>query len=613
MVLCIVTSSKFKPALFLCLSGILAGCAQGPLTAPQSPVDTTAVSKTDDQPYSARELYQLARNYQAEPQQYHLLKAARQALAEQDYLLALAITENLKQSPYPLIRHQNMLPRLQAYLATEQQHSLMQLLDKIEPEQIAQSDRAEFMWLAGQYQSQQQRYLAACRSLLLLEQQDGALQSFPQYPDLLWQNLSALSDSQLEGLRTGADYNTAGWLNLALLSRRYIGQPEALQQAFADWQRRYPTLPALSQLPDAVRQLINLTPYQPKRVAVLLPLQGQFRPHAQAIQYGILAAASNKQTTSLVFIDSQQSPAAMQQQVEQAQAEFVIGPLLKDQVDSVSKIDNWPWPTLFLNSKDNNITKAEQFYFALSMEDEASQMAQLFAQKNYRRPVVISSANNISVRMQQHFAAEWHRLGNDAPEMHQFNSKEELESLINSLLETDRSRERVKQISALLSQKLEADPHSRLDIDAIYLIADPVQTRLFKPFVDVSVSQTAPRLPVYASSRSHSTSLDSTDQRDLNGLTFTEMPWMLSEQSSVELRQQYQQLFADQDETLQRLFAMGYDAYQLVGSLRQQQQLPATVFPGLTGQLRLTPEGSIVRQLSWASYRNNRLRPVQEP
>ncbi|HEY9044080.1 MAG TPA: penicillin-binding protein activator, partial [Rheinheimera sp.] len=147
----------------------------------------------------------------------------------------------------------------------------------------------------------------------------------------------------------------------------------------------------------------------------------------------------------------------------------------------------------------------------------------------------------------------------------------------------------------------------------IYLIADPVQTRLFKPFVDVSVSQTAPRLPVYASSRSHSTSLDSTDQRDLNGLTFTEMPWMLSEQGSVELRQQYQQLFADQDETLQRLFAMGYDAYQLVGSLRQQQQLPATVFPGLTGQLRLTPQGSIVRQLSWASYRNNRLRPVQEP
>jgi len=91
------------------------------------------------------------------------------------------------------------------------------------------------------------------------------------------------------------------------------------------------------------------------------------------------------------------------------------------------------------------------------------------------------------------------------------------------------------------------------------------------------------------------------------------MPWMLGEQNSLALRQQYQQLFPEQDETLQRLFAMGYDAYQLIGSLRQQQQLPATVFPGLTGQLRLSGNGSIVRQLSWAGYRNNQLRPVQEP
>jgi outer membrane PBP1 activator LpoA protein len=136
---------------------------------------------------------------------------------------------------------------------------------------------------------------------------------------------------------------------------------------------------------------------------------------------------------------------------------------------------------------------------------------------------------------------------------------------------------------------------------------------MFKPFVDVSVSPTAPRLPIYASSRSHSTSLSSTDLRDLNGLTFTEMPWMLGEQSSVELRAQYQQLFKEQDETLQRLFAMGYDAFKLVGSLRQQQQLPSAVFPGLTGQLRLSPDGSIVRQLSWASYRNSRLSAVQEP
>ena len=610
MVLCIVTSSKLKSAFILCLGAVVSGCA----TAPVSPTREVATERTAPEPrLTARELYSLAANYQAEPQQFHLLKAAEQALTEQDYLLALAISENLKQSAYPLIRQRNLLILLKAYLATAQHQSLNQLLEQTPIDAIAESDKPTYLWLSATYLSSQQRSMAAARNLLQLQHYPLS-QDKSEVAALLWQHLTVLSDSELESLHSENRYPATGWIELAQLSRQHIGQSEALQQALTDWHQRYPMLPATEKLPQAAQQLFALTPYQPKRIAVLLPLNGPFRPHAQAIQFGLLSAATIRQQTALIFIDSQQSTEAMAQQITQAQADFVIGPLLKDQVDRVSQSDDWHWPTLFLNSKDNRgAVKPEQFYFALSMEDEAAQMAQLFMQKNYRKPVVISSNHNISVRMQQHFARQWQQLGNPAPEMHNFNSKQDLESLISRLLETDRSRERVKQINSLITQALEADPHSRLDIDAIYVIADPVQTQLFKPFVDVSVSQTAPRIPVYASSRSHSTSLDSTEQRDLNGLTFTEMPWMLNDKHSAELRQQYKKLFPDQDETLQRLFAMGYDAYQLVGSLKQQQTLPATIFPGLTGQLRLDSNGSIVRRLSWAQYRNNRLRPVQEP
>lgn len=615
MVLCIVTSSKFKPLLLLCAGSLLAACATGPAnistSVPEQKARTDNERKADA--LTARQLYQQAVTYQGEAQHFHLLQAARQALTEQDTALALAITESLKQSPYPLIRRQLPLPLLKAYLAGAQHSHINALLDSTDSQNLPKEDQAEYLLLAAKFHSTEQRYLPASKMLLSLLQQP-AVTPPTEAAQLLWQNLSALSDSQLESLRTNASNNTLGWLNLAQLSRRYIGQPEALQQAFTEWQQRYPALAADNMLPAGVKELFALTPYQPNRIGVLLPLSGQFRQHAQAVQYGILAAASQRNTSQLVFIDSQQDTAALQQQLTQQQVDFVIGPLLKPQVDSISQQTDWHWPTLFLNSKDaRQDAAAEQFYFALSMEDEASQMAQLFARKNYRRPVVITANSNINQRMLQRFVSEWQQLGNAAPEHYQFNAKEDLDSLINSLLETNHSRERVKQISNLISEKLEADPHSRLDIDAIYLIADPVQTRLFKPFVDVSVSPVAPKIPVYASSRSHSTSLDSTDQRDLNGLTFTEMPWMLGEQSSMALRQQYQQTFSEQDETLQRLFAMGYDAYQMIGSLRQQQQLPAAVFPGLTGQLRLAADGSLVRQLSWASYRNNRLRAVQEP
>ncbi len=618
MVLRIVTSSKLKPLLFLCISSLLLSCASGPKQTTELKPQPQQGDTAAETPTSARTLYAQAARYQGEAQHYHLLKAARQALAEQDHKLALAITESLRLSPYPLIQRQLKLPLLQAYLANAQHNYITQLIDTTAINTLELADQNQYLWLAAQYLSSQQRALQATKLLLQLTQAPaensvvGA--TLAEQHSLLWHNLAALSDSQLDLLRTGASHTSLGWLNLAQLTRRYIGQPLQLQQAYNDWQQRYPMLTAEHPLPEAALQLLNLTPYQPERIAVLLPLSGQFSQHAQAVQYGILAAASQQNSAELSFIDSQQTAEALAQQISQAKADFVIGPLLKEQVDSISQADNWPWPTLFLNSKDSaTAAKAERYYFALSMEDEASQMAQLFQQKNYRRPVLISAANNINLRMQQHFISQWRQFGHDTPEHYQFNTKADLENLINKLLETDRSRERVKQIGSLISGKVEADPHSRLDIDAIYLMADPTQTRLFKPFVDVSVSPTAPKLAVYASSRSHSTRVDSTDVRDLNGLTFTEMPWLLGEQNSVQLRQQYQQIFGEQDETLQRLFAMGFDAYKLLGSLRQQQQLPATVFPGLTGQLRLSSDGSLVRQLSWATYRNNRLRPLQEP
>ncbi|WP_460856760.1 penicillin-binding protein activator [Rheinheimera gaetbuli] len=614
-----MTSSKLKPLLFICISSLLLSCASGPQqTSTATPQQTKPGGAKTEQQLSARALYAQASRYEGEAQHYHLLKAARQALVEQDNKLALAITESLRLTAYPLIQRQLKLPLLQAYIATEQHSHIAQLIDNTQITLVEAADQQQFIWLSAQYLSSQQRYLQAAKLLLQLTQNPAentlANTSLAQQQALLWQNLAALSDSQLDALRTGAGQYSLGWLNLAQLTRRYIGQPAQLQQAFEEWQKRYPMLTAGQPLPEAALQLLNLTPYQPQRIAVLLPLTGQFSQHAQAVQYGILAAASLQNSAELTFIDSQQTADALAQQVNQSQADFVIGPLLKEQVDSINQATDWPWPTLFLNSKDSSTpAKAERYYFALSMEDEATQMAQLFQQKNYRRPVIISAASNINLRMQQRFISQWRQFGHDAPEHYQFNAKADLESLINKLLETDRSRERVKSISNMISSKVEAEPHSRLDIDAIYLIADPVQTRLFKPFVDVSVSPTAPKLPVYASSRSHSTRVDSTDVRDLNGLTFTEMPWLLGEQNSVKLRQQYQQIFGEQDETLQRLFAMGFDAYKLLGSLRQQQQLPAAVFSGLTGQLRLDNDGSLVRQLSWATYRNNRLRPIQEP
>ncbi|MGI5308313.1 penicillin-binding protein activator [Rheinheimera sp. WS51] len=611
-----MNSSKLKTLFFIGLSGILFGCTpSSTLTdSEQKERETNQATPPTVDSLTARQHYSLAANYQGEPQHYHLLKAARLAITEQDYLLALAISESLKHSPYPLIQQQNKLLLLQAYIATDQQQGLALLLKETKLDQVHAKDRASYLWFSSQYFSKEQRHLAASRNLLLLADYPNSQSEFPEYPALLWQNLTALTDSQLQNLQQQANKVANSWLALTNLSRSYIGQPEQLQQAYADWQLANPWMPDTAAMPLAVQQLLLLQPFNPQKIAVLLPLKGQFRQHAQAIQYGILSAATKDNSKEIIFIDSQQTPEQLIEKLTFEQVDFVIGPLLKGQVDTISQQAQWTWPTLFLNSLDITTAKRDnQFFFALSMEDEAQQTALLFEQKNYQQPVVISATNNISLRMQQQFSQSWQQLGHQAPQLYQFNDKADLDALINQLLETEQSKLRVQQIDTLVPVKMHSDTHSRLDIDAIYLIADPVQTQLFKPFVDVSVSETAPKIPVYASSRSHSTALDKTEQRDLNGLTFTEMPWMLPVKTDMPIRDEYQQLFSTEDESLQRLYAMGFDAYRLIGSLRQQQQLNAIVFSGLTGQLRLNPNGSIVRQLSWGKYHNNRLIAVQEP
>ncbi|MCB5228108.1 penicillin-binding protein activator [Alishewanella sp. 16-MA] len=625
MVLCIVKTSKFKPLFILTLAALVSSCAQ---TIPQQSSTTereliTELAK-DETPepatLSAEQLLAQAATYQGEAQQIRLLKAAEAALLEQNSALALAITDTLRQSDSALIRQRNQVLLLQAYLQHNELALAEQLIEQTNRTQLAPSDQAAFLWSSAKLYQQQQRAYAAARSLLQLDEMLGnnptLLDSYAELHEQLWPQLSALSHSELTNLQVGASQRARGWLNLLEVVRNKLGNPEQLNNALTEWQQRYPQLPSLSQLPKALQQQLALTPYQPQRIAVLLPLSGQFQQHAKAIQYGLLAATSadNSLPRELLFIDSQQSVADIQQQLAAKQIDFVIGPLLKDQVEQVSKQADWTYPTLFLNSRDSQLpAQPDRFYFALNLEDEAAQMVQLFAQKNYKRPVIISSRNVISQRMQQHFTRQWQALGHEAPESYQFEAKAELEALITRLLETDSSRERIRLISGLIPGSVESEAHSRLDIDAIYLLADPVQTRMFKPFVDVSVMQTAPKLPIYASSRSYSAGGDANDLRDLNGLTFTETPWLLNEQHSQKVRQQYLELFSEQDETLQRLFAMGYDAYHIIGSLKQQQQLPSLSHPGFTGRLTVNADGSISRQLSWGSYRSNRLVAVQEP
>lgn len=661
-------SSKFQLCLTLSCALILASCGQTPPPAPvKAPVITPVAEPVDEltlQEEAEAEAFRLqtemARSSaaqaaakpvaqdEAEQQQRDLLAEAQQLLASKQQLpRALAITHSLRDSSYGLVRQQNMLPLLQSYLASQQYAALESWLAELQLTDVAPDDRQRFTEMVAGFYQQQKQLVPALRWLLAQDELAGNAKADSKMQDLLWSQLVQLNPAELQQLSKNVRPRAAAWLNLVQIAVSFAGDASSMTAALQDWQQRHPGMPALADLPSSINTLANTPAYQPQRIGVVLPLSGSFKALGEAVQLGLVSAntSDSAPTTdrsgdtnpdavnatlivpttatnanppagrNLIFIDSALPAAEIAAALEQAQVDFVIGPLLREDVDKVQSLPNWRWPTLFLNSKQNSDVApvADQFYFALSAEDEAAQMVDLFRQQHYQHPILISAQNPISQRMAQHFQQMWQQNGGTVVEAYSYQNQEELRSLINTFLETAASNERIKELERLTGRSVKAEMHSRLDIDAIYLLADPAQTRLVKPFIDVTVSPTAPALPVYASSRSHSLAIDRTDIRDLAGLTMTEMPWLVPQTPKSALRAEYESLFAEQDETQQRLFAMGYDALTLVGRLKQQQMFPALVYHGLTGSLRLTPQQAVQRQLTVATYRGGKLVPKEQP
>ncbi|WP_419571889.1 penicillin-binding protein activator [Rheinheimera sp.] len=573
---------------------------------PETDVEVAPLS----QPLSASEFLQQAEQSQGTEQQLELLQAARANLQQGQVDQALAIHQVLQQQADSSVMQQNLLPWFEALLAKGQHQDIQQFIQQFPLSRFNLADQQLYLQKQAQYWIERQepnKAVGVYLQLLQLVPTDQASQL------ALWQQLGLLTPQQLQKLLQSNDKAAQGWASLLQIHQRLLGDQLALQTELQNWQSSYSNLPALAQLPAEIQQLSQVQGYNPQTIVVLLPFNSNFRQHAEAIQQGLLAASVNH-PAKLVFLDSTQSPALIKQQMQEQQADFVIGPLLKDQVDGLANDPDWTLPTLFLNSRTEQIAPSEQkYYFALSVEDEARQMAQLFQHKGYKQPVLMAGRNPLSQRMVAQFSRDWQQITGKAPETYWVTDMASMESTIKQLLETDASEQRIKEIERLSGQDVRAETHSRQDIDAIYLLADPAQTRLLKPFIDVSVAPAAISLPIYASSRSHQKSAELTDRRDLLNLTFTEMPWMLNQQQQQALREQYNTLFPQQDETLQRLFAMGYDAFQLVFKLKQQQQFPALPHSGLTGELRLATDGQIQRQLTLGQYSKTSLNTLGQP
>jgi outer membrane PBP1 activator LpoA protein len=472
------------------------------------------------------------------------------------------------------------------------------------------------------------------------------------------------------------DIYVQGWYALANLYQRYQLRTNQLLRSLTIWKQAYPTHPVLSNMPTPLRNISETSPYHPSKIAVLLPLSGRFQQEAQAIQYGISNAYFNQITLreklkieeeilrnnmarlsannypnqinldastesefdlpppSLLFFDTNaMSIEEIAKQLHADDIDFVIGPLLKPNLESfLPLVENIP--VLMLNALPYDKTTDDagnpklqgsslHYAFALSPEGEAEQAAELIFQNKHRKPLILAPKSNYGQRVATAFETRWEKLNTAQQdktesmlesypaETHYFSSKPELAKFIDSTMQTNKSKQRINQIKGIINKPLQTEVRSRRDVDAIYLVSDRSELILLKPFIAVSISPFAKNIPIYASSRSHDLDLTGQQNKELSNLIFSDIAFLMDNKS--EINQQVQAIWPTQGFSTLRLFALGYDSYNLIEQLKQLQVIEGHYFLGLTGELTLDKSNTINTKLQWAKYQKGNLVEVTAP
>ena len=430
---------------------------------------------------------------------------------------------------------------------------------------------------------------------------------------LIWESLALLSERSLQQLQPAkAPDVLGGWMELVRLSKKYQLNPTLLRAAITNWQRRYVQHPVLASLIEGLRNRKQEDVTLPKNIALLLPLSGRFANAADAIRDGLVAsyyAKRKKDNIKIRVYDTEGNPEKIEEVYEQAisnGAQFIIGPLNKASITKLADQDELSVPTLALNYINSEDTVPKDLYqFGLSPEAEAIQVAERTWLDGHVNAAVLTPTGPWGDRVYKAFRDRWEQLGGHVVEQQSYNSSKNDFSLpIRKLLNIDDSKRRYRKFSRLLKTKLKYTTYRRQDIDFIFIAGFPRQARQIRPQLKFFH---ASQVPVYATSHIFTGNLNPERDRDMDGIRFGDMPWVLSEATSRHgLRTEIESLISKAGNKHQRLYAMGVDAFNIIAALNTLKTYPYERYQGETGSLSLDEKQRVKRQLSWVYFRSGR-------
>jgi uncharacterized protein len=592
---------------------VLTGCpALGPRGEPPPSQDRArSLERSGDHAAAAAMYERLAAQNSGSEQNAYLLLAAREYVKARRPDDAQRVLASITSQLTPEQSFERQMLTIELALARNQVNEAWQQISNIQqpapPQQAIRylSLRQQVAFAAGRPVDGVRAEIARERFLLTPDERNEARAEL----------LSQLREASERGVRVdpriAPDNIIRGWLELSPLAAAAARGPSTVQADIESWRSRYPTHPAN----DVVRtELLGQRPEvrQPvAHVALLLPLSGRVAGSGITVRDGFMTAyyqVPTSQRPRLRLYDTAEISAAEAiARAREEGAEFIVGPLTRDEVTAAADLGDARPPILALNFLPADRPGPNGFYqFALSPEDEARAVARRIIADQRRRGVAVVPEGDWGTRVLTAFRQELEANGGTLlADVALDSTRTDWAPEITQVLRITDSRARQKRLESILGTKLQFEPRRRGDLDFIFAPSPAASARLLRPQLRFHF---AGDVATYATSDAFEP--DPSANEDMEGLIFPDMPWMLGGDLADSVRSAAREAWPTGGPRRNRLFAFGFDAFRLVSALRAQGIGGNVNVDGLTGRLTLDADRRVQRELAWAQLHNGQTRPI---
>ncbi len=325
----------------------------------------------------------------------------------------------------------------------------------------------------------------------------------------------------------------------------------------------------------------------PVKMAVLLPLSGPGAVASAPVRDGLLAGyyGETRRRPEIEFHDTAGTPAGALSAYARAAAsgaDFVVGPLGRDEVGALFGSAQLAVPTLALNRGFGTVPPPGHAGFSLAPEEDGIIAAEYLLNLERRNALVISGSDDNGRRAAAAFRERFTERGG---------------SVVETLSVGDEPGDLSSNLAAV----------SQRGVDAVFLAIKGGTARALTP--QLAISGLGGKVRIGTTQLTSGTGKPGEDTA-LDGIVFPSEAWTARGVRGLPAASAAAARLPTARGPAARLFAFGYDAWMLSAYLERLLTGTNAEVQGATGMLKLDGFGNVLRTPAWSTFSGGRSVPI---